>query len=266
MEQTALRPKSLPGDEPDPGRPSPTTTASEVPGKPGRPAAPRKGHRPHAARRRGRRLFSLLFGLFCAAVLLLSGIGLGTVAATVIGMSKLAEMQSQAGEQGAAMGAAPGAASGAGAGAGAGAPSGADHATSPKAPPKEASNVPPKTPPDASPKKTASGKATSGTASSGKGAAAVGPGSPRPALGVEAVDAPGGGGALLVGVHQPGPGHAAGLVRGDVLLAFGGSRIASAGDLAKAVAGARPGRNVTLTVRHASGARQVVTARPGLVT
>ncbi|WP_405662414.1 PDZ domain-containing protein [Streptomyces sp. RK9] len=258
MEQTALRPKPLPGDEPDPGRPSPTATASEAPGKPGRPAAPRKGHRPHAARRRGRRLFSLLFGLFCAAVLLLSGIGLGTVGATVIGMSKLAEMQSQAGEQGAAMGAAPGAASGAGAGAGAGAPSGADHATSPKPAPKA--------PRDASPKKTASGRATSGTASAGKGAAAVGPGSPRPALGVEAVDAPGGGGALLVGVHQPGPGHAAGLVRGDVLLAFGGSRVASAGDLAKAVAGARPGRNVTLTVRHASGVRQVLTARPGLVT
>ncbi|MFD0412697.1 PDZ domain-containing protein [Streptomyces sp. NPDC127108] len=256
MEQTALRPKPLPGDEPDPGRSSatsatpPTATASAGSGKPGRSAAPRKGHRPHAARRRGRRLFSLLFGLFCAVVLLLSGIGLGTVGATVIGMSKLAEMQSQAGEQGAAMGAAPATASG----------TGPDQAADPKAPPKAPSEVPPKAPPkaspDVSPKKT----------SSGKGAAAVGADAPRPALGVEAVDAPGGGGALVVGVHQPGPGHAAGLVRGDVLLAFGGSRVTSAGDLAKAVAGARPGRNVTLTVRHASGARQVLSARPGLLT
>lgn len=254
MEQTALRPKPLPGDEPGPGQESVTATASAAPGKPGRSAAPRKGHRPHAARRRGRRLFSLLFGLFCAAVLLLSGIGLGTVGATVIGMSKLAEMQSQAGEQGAAMGAAPAPATASGAGAGTGA--GADHAASPKAPPKAAPKTSPKAPPDASPKKT----------SSGKGAAALGPGSPRPALGVEAVDAPGGGGALLIGVHQPGPGHTAGLVRGDVLLAFGGSRIASAGDLAKAVARAGPGRNVTLTVRHARGARQVLSVRPGLVT
>ncbi|WP_354670673.1 PDZ domain-containing protein [Streptomyces flavofungini] len=197
---------------------------------------------------------SLLFGLFCAAVLLLSGIGLGTVGATVIGMSKLAEMQSQAGEQGAAMGAAPGAASGAGAGAGAGA--GEGRAASPKGPPAASPKAPPKAPPAASPKET----------SSGKGAPVAGPQSPRPALGVEAVDAPGGGGALLVAVRRPGPGHAAGLVRGDVLLAFGGSRVASAGDLAKAVAGARPGRNVTLTVRHASGARQVLSVRPGLIT
>ncbi|TGB08003.1 PDZ domain-containing protein [Streptomyces sp. MZ04] len=88
----------------------------------------------------------------------------------------------------------------------------------------------------------------------------------RPALGVEAVDAPGGPGALLVGVHSPGPGHTAGLVRGDVLLAFGKTRIGSAKGLAAAVAAAEPGRSVTLTVRHESGDRQFLSATPGFVT
>lgn len=283
MEQTALRPKPLPGDESDPGRTSDTFTAPATSGKPGRsatsPAAATsaksaksaKGHRPHAARRRGRRLFSLLFGLFCATVLVLSGIGLGTVGATVIGMSKLAEMQSQAGAQGAGApggqglgqgpgqgppGAAtePGKGAGGAAGKGSGTAKGTASATTPGAGPDHA--PPPNAPPNASPKK----------ASSGGGSAAVGPQAQRPALGVEAVDAPGGTGALLVGVHQPGPGHAAGLVRGDVLVLVGGTRVTSAADLAKAVAGARPGRNIPMTVRHASGTRQVLSARPGLVT
>ncbi|GHC55603.1 PDZ domain-containing protein [Streptomyces flavofungini] len=276
MEQTALRPKPLPGDESDPGRASDTFTPPATSGKPGRSAksakspasaTSAKGHRPHAARRRGRRLFSLLFGLFCATVLVLSGIGLGTVGATVIGMSKMAEMQRQAGAQGAGLpggqgpgqgppGAAtePGKGAGSASGKGSGTAKGTASATTPGAGPDHA--PPPKAPPNASPKKT----------SSGSGSAAVGPQTQRPALGVEAVDAPGGTGALLVGVHQPGPGHAAGLVRGDVLVMFGGTRVTSAADLAKAVAGARPGRNVMLTVRHASGTRQVLSARPGLVT
>jgi S1-C subfamily serine protease len=88
----------------------------------------------------------------------------------------------------------------------------------------------------------------------------------RAALGVEAVDAPKGAGALLVGVHVPGPGYTAGLVRGDVLTAFGGTRISSAGALAQAVAAARPGRQVTLTVRHESGVQQVLAVTPGVVT
>ncbi|MFE1846756.1 PDZ domain-containing protein, partial [Streptomyces sp. NPDC059515] len=73
-------------------------------------------------------------------------------------------------------------------------------------------------------------------------------------------------GALVVGVHVPGPGYAAGLVRGDVLLAFGTTRIDTAADLARAVARARPGREVVLTVRHRSGAYQQLTAVPGIVT
>ncbi len=84
-------------------------------------------------------------------------------------------------------------------------------------------------------------------------------------LGIEAVDAetPG---ALVVGVHVPGPGYSAGLVRGDVLLAFGGTRVDSAADLARAVARARPGTEVALTVRHRSGGFQQLIAVPGVVT
>jgi S1-C subfamily serine protease len=196
MEQTALRPKPMPGQEPGGGR------------KPG-PA-----RRPHAARRRGRRLTTLLFGLFVAAVLVLSGVGLGTVGATVIGMSKLAELRRQAGP----------------------------HQGGPSAPAHPG----------------ASSSSTAPTAAP----------SPPPAvatLGLEAVDAEKAG-ALVVGVHVPGPGYAAGLVRGDVLLAFGRTRIDTADDLARAVADARAGREVLLTVRHRSGGYQQLTAVPGVVT
>ncbi|WP_369274111.1 PDZ domain-containing protein [Streptomyces sp. R11] len=199
MEQTALRPKPMPGQGP------------------GEEAKPAPGaRRPHAApHRRGRRLTTLLCALLAGMVLILSGVGLGTLGATVIGMSKLAELKRQAGL-------------------------GAPGSPSESAPP--GSSAP------ASPTPTSS---------------------PRPAavatLGVEAVDAekPG---ALLVGVHVPGPGYSAGLVRGDVLLVFGRTRIDSAADLARAVAGARPGREVTLTVRHRSGGYQQLTAIPGVVT
>jgi S1-C subfamily serine protease len=196
MEQTALRPKPMPGQEPGGG------------GKAG-PA-----RRPHAARRRGRRLTTLLLGVFVAVVLVLSGVGLGTVAATVIGMSRLAEIQRQA----------------------------APHRGGPPAWAQ----------PGASPSSAAQSTAPS----------------PAPAvatLGLEAVDAENAG-ALVVGVHVPGPGYAAGLVRGDVLLAFGRIRIDTADDLARAVADARAGREIVLTIRHRSGAYQQLTAVPGVVT
>jgi S1-C subfamily serine protease len=186
MEQTALRPKPMPGQKPGGGAKSGTV------------------RRPHAARRRGRRLITLLFILFVGTVLVLSGIGLGTVGATVIGMSKLTEMQRQAARQ-----PVPSAH-----------PSGSAPATSP-------------TPAGAT-------------------------------LGVEAVDAEKAG-ALVVGVHVPGPGYTAGLVRGDVLLTFGGTRVDSASDLARAVARARPGTQITLTVRHYNGGFQQLTATPGVV-
>ncbi|MEW1824525.1 PDZ domain-containing protein [Streptomyces sp. NPDC088196] len=191
MEQTALRPKPMPGQEPGDGT------------KPGGP------RRPHAARRRGRRLVTLLFSLFVGTVLVLSGVGLGTVGATVIGMSKLAEMQRQAAGQPA---------------------------------------------PTARP--------------TGRPAPSVSPSpSPTPVaatLGVEAVDAEKAG-ALIVGVHIPGPGYTAGLIRGDVLLTFGRSRVDSAADLARAVARAHPGDEVTITVRHHSGGFQQFTVVPGYV-
>ncbi|MFC8514575.1 PDZ domain-containing protein [Streptomyces sp. NPDC057257] len=189
MEQTALRPKPMPGQ--DPGRT--------------RPGAPAR--RPHAARRRARRLRAALFGLFVGTVVVLSGIGIGTVGATVIGMSKLADLQREARAH-------PG----------------------PSAPP-----------PTATPSPTTS------------------PAAPMATLGLEVVDADKAG-ALIVGVHVPGPGYTAGLVRGDVLLAYDRTRIDSAADLARAVADTRPGTEITLTVRHRSGGYQQLTVVPGFVT
>ena len=193
MEQTALRPKPMPGQEPGVGV---------------KPAAAR---RPHAARRRGRRLITLLFSLFVGSVLVLTGIGLGTVGATVIGMSRLAEMQRQAAHR----------------------PAPTAHPTGPSV----SSAGPTPSPPSAAPAAT---------------------------LGVEAVDADKAG-ALIVGVHLPGPGYTAGLIRGDVLLTFDGTRVDSAADLARAVARAHPGDEVTITVRHHSGGFQQFTVVPGYV-
>ncbi|MHC3469692.1 PDZ domain-containing protein [Streptomyces sp. 7R007] len=193
MEHTALRPKPMPGREPGDGT------------ERGRGTRPGPARRPHAARRRARRLRAVLFGLFVGTVLVLSGVGLGTVGATVIGLSRLAELQRHAPQ-----------------------------------PPQAPGSPAPSPAPTASPV-------------------------PAATLGVEAVDAEKAG-ALVVGVHVPGPGYTAGLVRGDVLLAFGSTRVDTAADLARAVARARPGTEVTLTVRHRSGGYQQLTAVPGVVT
>ncbi|MFI5680330.1 PDZ domain-containing protein [Streptomyces cellulosae] len=197
MEQTALRPKPMPGRDPGGGRPGPA-------------------RRPHAARRRGRRLRALVFALSVGTVLILTGIGLGTVGTTVIGMSRVAELQRQAGQ------AVPGARAG----------------TSAPAHPGRSE------PPASASLSPVLGGAT---------------------LGLEAMDA-GKAGALVVGVHVPGPGYSAGLVRGDVVLAFGRTRVDSAADLAHAVRQARPSRPVVLTVRHKNGGYQQLTAVPGIVT
>jgi S1-C subfamily serine protease len=84
-------------------------------------------------------------------------------------------------------------------------------------------------------------------------------------LGVQVMDArrPG---AVIVGLHVPGPAQQAGLVRGDVLLNFGATRIDTAADLVRAVARARPGRKIELTVRHRSGGYEQVAVVPALVT
>ncbi|MEV8433529.1 PDZ domain-containing protein [Streptomyces sp. HUAS 31] len=194
MEQTVLRPKPMPGQ-------GPAESETTEPGV----------RRPHAApRRRGRRLTTLLCALLAGAVLVLSGVGLGTLGATVIGMSRLAELQKQ---------------------------------VRPGAPPSPATSAHPgsSTPPSVTPS-----PAVVAT------------------LGVEAVDDRRG--AQVVGVHVPGPGYSAGLVRGDVLLAFGRTRLDSAADLARAVARSRPGDRVTLTVRHRGGGHQQLTVVPGVVT
>ncbi|MEU1168299.1 PDZ domain-containing protein [Streptomyces sp. NPDC005921] len=184
MEQTALRPKPIPGQER------------------GEDPPPDPAHRPHAARRRGRRIRTLLFGLFAGTVLVLTGVGIGTVGATVIGLSRLAELQ---------------------------------HRTPSTTPTPTPSTAPtPSHPPTAT-------------------------------LGVEAVDADKVG-AVVVGVHVPGPGYTAGLVRGDVLLQLGNSRIDDAADLVRAVTEARPGKEAKLTVRHQSGGYQQLTVVPGVVT
>ncbi|HLL34040.1 MAG TPA: PDZ domain-containing protein [Streptomyces sp.] len=197
MEQTALRPKPMPGQEPG--------TGSRPDG-----SAPR----PHAARRRGRRLTTLLLGLLAGTALVLSGVGLGTVGATVLGVEKLAGLQQRTVQPGPVQ-------------------------PAPSRPGAPASPAPASPSPAPSP------------------AGAV--------LGLEVVDAETSG-AQVVGVHVPGPGFAAGLARGDVLLTFDGARIDSAADLVEAVDRARPGERVTLTVRHPSGGRQQLTIVPGVVT
>ena len=194
MEQTALRPKPMPGQEPGGG------------------SRPRATRHPHAAPRRARKLRTLLLGLFVGALLVLSGVGLGTVGATVIGMSRLAELQRQT-------------------------------ERTPSAPTRSTASSP--SPSSASP--------------------APAPAPPTAVLGVEVVDAEKAG-ALIVGVHVPGPGFAAGLVRGDVLLQVGKARVDSAADLARTVSGTRPGKEIILTVRHRSGGYQQLTAVPGIVT
>ncbi|MEU4876390.1 PDZ domain-containing protein [Streptomyces sp. NPDC021608] len=80
MEQTALRPKPMPGQE----RRGRTGPGDPVP-------------RPPAAHRRGGRRTTLLFGLFAGAVLVLSGVGLGVVGTAVIGRGGPGEPLRQAG-------------------------------------------------------------------------------------------------------------------------------------------------------------------------
>ncbi|MFF7749642.1 PDZ domain-containing protein [Streptomyces sp. NPDC007971] len=186
MEQTALRPKPMPGQE----------------GREGDSSGPAR--QPHAPRRRGRRLRTLLLGVVIGTALVLCGVGIGTVGATVIGMSRLAELRHRI-------------------------------------------------PPDSSARPGPSASPSPAEVRTGA------------TLGVEAVDA-GKPGALVVGVHVPGPGYTAGLVRGDVLLQFGTLRVDTAADLVRAVAHARPGTAVTLTVRHAGGGYQQLTVVPGVVT
>ncbi|MFD1666416.1 PDZ domain-containing protein, partial [Streptomyces calvus] len=83
MEQTALRPKPMPGDRGGTGAP-------EGPAAPGRPGQ-------HAGRGTGRRLLTALLGTLLAVVLVLSGVGLGAMGAVVIGGGGLTAPQRQSG-------------------------------------------------------------------------------------------------------------------------------------------------------------------------
>ncbi|GGY16339.1 PDZ domain-containing protein [Streptomyces djakartensis] len=186
MEQTALRPKPMPGQEPDGAAPAAGA------GQPVR-------LRPHGRRRAGRRLLNVLFAGFLGAALVLSGVGLGAMGVTLIGKGGVIEPR---------------------------------------------------------------WRSTPSRSGPSPSAAAVVPATAT--LGVQVMDArkPG---ARVVGVHVPGPGHSAGLVRGDILLAFGTTRIDTAADLARAVARARPGSEVRLTVRHRGGGYQQLTVVPAVV-
>ncbi len=136
-------------------------------------------------------------------MLVLSGVGIGAVGATVIGMSRLADLQKLAG-------AAPG----------------------PSVRPDDRAGI-----------RRVAGRWHQVGAGGGSPVASTAP-EPAPGkatLGIEAVDAPHGG-TLVVGVHIPGSGYTAGLVRGDTLIAFAGARLGSAADLARAVSTAAPGR------------------------
>ncbi|MEU0055327.1 PDZ domain-containing protein [Streptomyces sp. NPDC006334] len=86
----------------------------------------------------------------------------------------------------------------------------------------------------------------------------------RASLGLEVVDG-GKRGARVVAVHVPGPGYTAGLVRGDVLLTFGRTRIDSATDLARAVERAGPGRRIDMTVRQSNGRQRRLSLVLGVV-
>ncbi|MFJ7150741.1 PDZ domain-containing protein [Streptomyces sp. NPDC100445] len=186
MEQSALRPKPMPGR----GRRTGGTPGTAV--------------RPHAARRRRRRLRPLL-GLGAGVLLVLTGAGLGAFGATVTGTGGTAAPAAR---------------------------------TRPHVPPVTAAPA------------------------AGRGPA---PAPGAASLGVEAADAREAG-ATVVGVHVPGPGYAAGLIRGDVVLRFGTARVDTAADLARAVVRARPGKPVLLTVRHAGGGHQRLTVVPAVVT
>ncbi|MEW2613804.1 PDZ domain-containing protein [Streptomyces sp. NPDC047880] len=186
MEQTALRPKPMPGQDPE----GAATATGPGPSRP----------RPHAARRRGRRLLNVLLAGFTGVVLVLCGIGLGATGGQLLGEGVRFV------------------------------PRGWHTPSPPAAPPVSAP-----------------------------------PGPAAAALGVQVMDArtPG---AVVVGLHVPGPAQAAGLVRGDVLLAFGTVRIDTAADLVRAVARVRPGSEVRLTVRHRGGGFEQLTLVPAVAT
>ncbi|MER5715491.1 PDZ domain-containing protein [Streptomyces sp. NPDC002132] len=219
MEHIVLRPKPLPGQEPDDGGGAGGGGADAGAGAEGR-----VDHRPHTGGHPGRRPASLLCGLFAGVVLVLSGVALGALGTSVVAMRELGELRDQIA--------------------------------------REASRTPGEPDGDGRPgvlsapvgSKSSGGSGTSVTARDGA----------RASLGLEVVDG-GKRGARVVAVHVPGPGYTAGLVRGDVLLTFGRTRIDSATDLARAVERAGPGRRIDMTVRQSNGQQRRLSLVLGVV-
>lgn len=217
MEHTALRPKPLPGGDPDADR---GDTGDRV-GPVARGTDP--GPRPHSGPGRGRRVVTLLLGLLAGVALVLAGVGLGTVGATVIGMSKVAELERL---------------------------------------PAPAERAGQEVQPGPAERAEQTGRAAPVRPAAAPSATAV---PTRATLGVEVTDAEKYG-ALVVAVHVPGPGSAAGLGRGDVLLSCAGAPVDSAAGLVRALDAVRPGERITVTVRRADGDHRQVTITPGVVT
>ncbi|MET8471346.1 S1C family serine protease [Streptomyces sp. NPDC006422] len=215
MEQTALRPKSMPGSG---GR-------RTSPGTPG--AGPEGPGGPSTARRRGRRVCGALCGLLCAVLLVLAGLGLGTMGATVIGMGTLADLKRQTPPQ--------------------------EQQPAPQQPSGAASTAPaPEPAPTAGPTKA---PVTPLVGRGGLGVEVVDAPKGSGAL-VVAVHVPGPGytgglvrGDVLVGLGGERVGSALDLA-------------ATVADAAEA----RPGRQVVVTVRHANGELQKLAVTPGVVT
>ncbi|MEU0672875.1 PDZ domain-containing protein [Streptomyces sp. NPDC006172] len=218
MEQIVLRPRPLPGQEPDGGG---GAGGGEDAGA-GTDGC--VGHRPHTGRLAGRRPASLLCGLFAGAVLVLSGVALGALGTSVVAMRELGELRDQVA--------------------------------------REASQAP--VAPDVEGRPGVLSAPVGSKSSGASGASIVVQGDARATLGLEVVDG-GKSGARVVAVHVPGPGYTAGLVRGDVLLSFGRTRIGSATDLARAVERAGPGRRIDMTVRHKGGGKQRLSMVLGVV-
>lgn len=85
----------------------------------------------------------------------------------------------------------------------------------------------------------------------------------RAALGGSFADSAYGSGALVVALQQDGPAAKAGVNVGDLIEQINGREIVNAGALATALAGHRPGENVTVSLRATGGATRSVTVTLG---
>ncbi len=79
----------------------------------------------------------------------------------------------------------------------------------------------------------------------------------RAYLGIETSDPDTGSGAVVAGVVPGGPADAAGLQAGDRVLSIDGKAVSKSGDVAAAVAGLKPGRDVKLALRRGDGERSL---------